>query len=207
MDSEILTTATVLVLCASAGVRAYLPLLAMGVAARGGVVPLQPGFEWLSEPWVLGVLGILATVEFLADKVPGIDSVNDAIHTVVRPLAGALIFAVSNNVVSEQSLPAAVVLGLALAGGVHGAKTLARPVATTTTAGMANPVISFVEDVGVIGLLVLAILVPLVALAVAGLMVLLFVLAIAWWRERRRRQRLEQRPVSPYGPWAGQPPG
>lgn len=205
MDGQLITTATVVVLCAAAGVRAYLPLLAMGIAAALGVVPLQPGYEWLTNPVVLAVLGALAAVEFLADKVPGVDHVNDAVHTVVRPLAGALIFATSNNIVSENSLPAAVVLGLGLAGGTHAVKAAARPAVTTMTAGLGNPVVSLVEDAGTAGLVVLALVVPLVALVLLVGFVAAGVLGALWLRERRRRRALERqaamRPPPPPPAW------
>lgn len=191
MDAQLITTATVVVLCAAAGVRAYLPLLAMGVAARLGVVPLQPGYEWLAQPAVLVALGALAGLEFLADKVPGLDHVSDAVHTVVRPLAGALIFATSNNIVSASSLPAAVVLGLALAGGTHAVKAGTRPLVTTLTAGVGNPVVSLVEDVGVAGLVVLAIAAPLAGLLVLAALAAIVGRMLLRLRERRQRRRLD----------------
>jgi hypothetical protein len=185
VESQLLTTATVVALCAAAGVRAYLPLLAMGVAARLGVIPLQPGYEWLTSTPLLVGLGVLAVIEILADKVPGVDHVNDAVHTVVRPVSGALIFALSNNVISAHSLPAAVLAGLALAGGVHATKASVRPFVTASTIGVGNPFVSLAEDLGVTGLIVLAFVLPLLALLItAG--VIVFVL---WAGSRLLRRR------------------
>ena len=187
METQLLTTATVVALCAAAGVRAYLPLLAMGVAARMGVLPLQPGYEWLTSTPLLIGLAVLAAVELLADKVPGLDHVNDAVHTVVRPLSGALIFALSNNVVSAHSLPAAVIAGLALAGGVHATKATIRPVVTASTIGMGNPVVSLFEDLGVTGMIILAFVLPLVALLLTMGLIALSVWALSKLFRRRPR--------------------
>ncbi|NNH24651.1 DUF4126 domain-containing protein, partial [Pseudokineococcus marinus] len=78
-------------LASAAGLNAWLPLLLLGAAARWtDVVALPDGWAWLSEPGVLAVLAVLLVVEVLADKVPGVDHVNDALQTVVRPLAGGV---------------------------------------------------------------------------------------------------------------------
>ncbi len=80
-------------LASAAGLNAYVPLLAVGLAARySDLMPLGPGWQWLEHPAVLGLLGVLLAVEFLADKVPLVDSVNDAVQTFVRSASGGITF-------------------------------------------------------------------------------------------------------------------
>src|SRR5690606_40724991 len=87
---EVLTGAG---LAAAAGLNAYIPLLVMGLAARFDWIGLPTGWTWLSNEWVLVIMGLLLVVEVVADKVPAVDSVNDWIQTVVRPAAGGIVFA------------------------------------------------------------------------------------------------------------------
>jgi len=183
------TTAAALVLGAAAGVRAYLPVLALGVAARAGLVPLLPGARWVMEPSLLAGLGALALMELLADKVPRVDHLNDRLHTAVRPLAGAVILAASANAVAQRSLPAAVVLGLALAGGTHVVKASSRPLVTALTRGAANPAASLAEDAAVAVLLVLAVLLPWAGLGVLAVLGALALGGLGRMRARRRRGR------------------
>jgi Domain of unknown function (DUF4126) len=127
--------------------------------------------------------------------VPGIDHLNDAVHTVVRPLSGVLIMASSNNVISNNSLPAAVIAGLALAGTTHAIKAGSRPLVTATTAGIGNPVMSVIEDLGVSGLIVLAFVVPLVALVITVILLVLTGRGIGGVLGRRRRDAGRARPL------------
>jgi hypothetical protein len=141
--------------------------------------------------WVIGVLIVLLIIEIVADKVPAVDTVNDVINTIIRPAAGAILFAASANVINEVTPVLSVILGLLVAGGVHTAKTISRPVVTTTTAGMGNPVVSTIEDVvaGVTSLL--AVLLPWLVMLVAVTGIVFFL----WWRFRRaerRRRRASQ---------------
>ena len=163
-------------LSASAGLNAYLPLLIVALLARfTDLVRLQPPFNALSNSWVMAVLAVLLIVEELVDKIPAVDTINDIIQTLVRPVAGAILFAASSNVVTDVHPVLAMVCGILVAGSVHVIKATARPVITATTAGTANPVVSSAEDVvsGVVSLL--SILVPLVALVLIAVGVLLIV--------------------------------
>src|SRR5688500_17113472 len=143
--SELLTS---LGLGIGAGVNAYATLLVFGVLAR-----LRPGMfdgemaNFFSSTPVLIGLGVLYTIEFLADKIPAIDHVWDVIHTFIRPVAGALV----GWAAAESSMPKGwVMVAAALAGGAalssHAATSSLRVASTTTTAGAANPVISLLED-------------------------------------------------------------
>lgn len=163
-------------LSASAGLNAYIPLLIVGLAARStDAFTLSGPFALLENVWVLATLGVLVLVEGLADKVPVLDHLNDILATFIRPAAGALLFASSAGVATDMSPILAAVLGLLTAGVVHGAKATARPVVTSTTGGLGNPVISAVEDVAAALTSILAVFMPfLVAFAFLALGLLLF---------------------------------
>jgi len=128
---------------------------------------------------------VLLVIEMTVDKIPAVDSVNDAIQTVIRPAAGAILFAASANVISEMSPVLAMICGLLMAGGVHAAKATVRPVITATTVGVGNPVISTVEDVVSGATTLAAVLLP----GLAAALVVLIAAAFAWWLVRRRRRR------------------
>lgn len=156
-------------IAAASGLRAFLPLLAVGLAGRFHLLPLRPGSEWLASDAALWALGLATVLELAGDKVPAIDHTLDAVGTVLRPVAawiGGIAVLVGWG--SPWAQIAALVFGAgALA--VHATKSSTRVGASALTFGFGNPLISFVEDGTTIGLLVLAILVPLVAaLAVAA---------------------------------------
>lgn len=163
-------------LSASAGLNAYIPLLIVGLAARfTDAFTLSGPFKTLENAWVLATLGVLVLVEGLADKIPVLDHMNDILATFIRPAAGALLFATSAGVATDMSPVLAAVLGLLTAGVVHGAKASARPVITSTTGGLGNPVVSAVEDVAAAFTSILAVFMPfLVAIAFLTLGLLVF---------------------------------
>jgi len=151
-------------LSASAGLNAYIPLLIVAVLARfTSLIQLRAPFNALTNGWVIAVLCLLTLVEVLVDKIPAVDTANDIIQTLVRPAAGAILFAASSNAISDIHPVLALICGILVAGTVHVAKATARPLITAATAGTANPIVSTAEDVvsGVVSLI--SILVPLVA--------------------------------------------
>lgn len=170
-------------LSAATGLNAYLPLLIVGLLARfTDLITLTDPWNTLENPWVLGVLGVLLIVEMTVDKVPAADTVNDVIQTVVRPAAGAVLFAASSNTVTNVSPALALICGLLVAGGVHAVKATARPVITASTMGVANPVVSVAEDVVSGTTTLLSVLAP----ALAAVLILLVLVAFAaWWFGRR----------------------
>jgi hypothetical protein len=173
-------------LSSAAGLNAYLPLLIVGLLARfTDLITLDHPWDFLENPWVLGLLAVLLVIEMTADKIPAIDTLNDGIQTFVRPAAGAMLFASSNNIVSDMSPALALALGLFAAGGMHAVKATARPVVTATTAGVGNPVVSVIED-AISGVMTLtAILLP----AIAAALVLALGFFIGRWAWRRRTSR------------------
>ncbi len=170
---------TGLTLAAPAGLNAYIPLLVLGIAGRFNVIELTGPYTFLEQWWMLALMAVLLAIEIVADKVPAVDTVNDAIQTVVRPVAGGLLAVSAAGVVKAPAV-ALFVAGVLLAGGVHAAKASARPAVNVATGGTGAPVVSAIEDVASLVLSVLAILVPLFAAIVIGVMFFLL------WRLAKR---------------------
>ena len=180
-------------LSASAGLNAYVPLLIVSLVGRyTDWIDLAEPWDAMTSGWVIGALVVLALVEFFADKVPAINHFNDLIQTIIRPAAGAILFAANSAVVSQIHPALAIVAGLLLAGGVHAAKSAAiRPVVTATTGGAGNVPVSIAEDILATVLSIVAVVLPIV---IAALIILITALII-WlmWR----RARADQRPDGP----------
>jgi Domain of unknown function (DUF4126) len=168
-------------LAACAGIRAWLPLLLAGLMSRAGLLHLGESLRFLGSNKALALFAVATLLELLGDKVPALDHALDALGTFLRPAAGSLLAA---SVMWSVSDPlAALALGVAVGAPTamlpHAAKTLLRAASSTFTAGLANPVLSLLEDVLTLILFALAVVVPvLVVAAVAGL---------AWLALRRRR--------------------
>ncbi|MGN9911668.1 DUF4126 domain-containing protein [Phytohabitans sp. LJ34] len=183
-------------LAASAGLNAYIPLLTMGLLARyTDLIELPSGWSWLGNGWVITILALLLAVEFFADKIPMVDSVNDVVQTVVRPTAGGLAFGAGSSsetvLVTDpgetgQWMP--VVAGVLIALGMHGIKAAARPVINAGTAGVGAPVASTAEDFTSVSMSVVAIVMPFLVLVFLVAIVFTFV-----WLVRRRRERKRER--------------
>ena len=185
-----------------AGWRLYLCVLATGIAMRTGYVPLPSHLESLqvlANPWIMGVAAFGAVAEFFADKVAWLDSVWDTIHTVIRPLGGALL---ALAIVNPQD-PATQVIAFLLGGGgallAHGGKAGARAVVNASPEPFSNIVVSTAEDVASAGLLALAYAYPAVA---GGIAVVLLVLAVWLLVLARRvlRRLFGRRPPTPGTP-------
>jgi hypothetical protein len=172
-------------LAGAAGLNAYVPLLVVGLLGRAGVLHLSAPYDSLSDTPVLLVLGVLFAIEFLADKVPGVDSVNDVVQTVVRPAAGAVLMAGSLGIGTDLPPWVGVVAGIITAGGIHATKAAARPGVNVSTAGVGGPVVSLVEDAVSLAASLLAVLAPL--------LLVVFVAALVWWLRRAWIRRREAR--------------
>lgn len=161
------------------GWRLYLTVLATGFAMRYGAIPLPEhlqSLQVLANPWVMGAAGVAAFCEFFADKIMWLDSVWDAVHSLIRPIGGALLALA----VIDPSDPATQVLAFILGGGAsllaHGGKAGARAVINTSPEPVSNVVVSTAEDVVTVGLLYLAYEYPVAAGAIA-----LILLGLAVW--------------------------
>jgi hypothetical protein len=183
-NEAILALVAALGLSSTAGLRAVATLFAIGVVSDINVaghplLQLQGHFAVLGSMPVLILLGALTIVEFIIDKVPGLDSLNDIIHTVIRPVVGAVIVAGTTNSLSDTNVWVAAAAGAILAFGVHATKSTARVASTATTAGIGNPIISVMEDILTFGSILLVVLAKSVAILVAPVLgIILLVVAI-----------------------------
>jgi hypothetical protein len=162
-------------LSTSAGLNAYLPLLAVGLVARyTDLIHLNSPWDVLTSGGVIAVLAALLLIEMTADKIPAVDTLNDGIQTVGRPLSGAVLFAAGSGMVGELHPLPAFITGLFIAGSVHAAKTVARPVVTVTTGGMGNWLVSLLEDMLSLIIVIVAILVPVLVLFLVVAVIIFF---------------------------------
>ena len=176
-------------LSASAGLNAYIPLLVVGAIAHyfPNTLNLSTPFDLLANPWILILLGVLVIIEMVADKVPAVNHINDLIQTVVRPVAGAIAFAASANVITDVSPVLALACGLLVAGSVHTVKAAAiRPAVTATTGGAGNVPVSIAEDIFAFIASVLAVMIPVI---MGTITIVLLVLVIWWWMNRREKAK------------------
>lgn len=178
-------------LSASAGLNAYIPLLIVALLGRyTNLITLNSPWDALTSWWIIGLLIVLSIVEFFADKVPAVNHVNDAIQTLIRPAAGAVLFAASARVVTDVHPILSIGLGLMMAGGVHAVKSLAiRPVVTATTGGAGNVPISILEDFISTVFSFLSILVPVFIACI-----LVLVCAYIVWRQFTRGASFTRKP-------------
>lgn len=165
-------------IAAASGLRAFLPLLAVGLAGRFTGLPLNEGARWLTGDVALIALGAAALLEIAADKIPVLDNLLEGVGTGLRPLSAA--FGAYAVLVSWPE-PWGVVLALVLGGGalaVQLARAQARLASTLLTGGAGNPALSLAEDAAAVVLLAAALLAPLLGL-------LLVLAAFVAWRRRR----------------------
>lgn len=186
-------------LAGAAGLNAYVPLLVVGLLERADVVSLPAPYDSLSEPAVLVILGVLLAIEFFADKIPGVDSLNDIVQTVVRPLAGAVLMAGSLGIGTDLPPWVGVLAGIITAGGIHATKAVARPAINVSTGGVGGPVVSVVEDVVSFIASLLAVLAPV--------LLVVFVVGLVWWVWRTWSRRRAAKALTASGRSSGVPGG
>lgn len=176
--------ALAIALAASAGLRAWLPLLLASGLARLGFLDLGPSFEFLASDRALVLFGVATAIELIGDKVPAVDHALDVIGTPLRPAAGALLAASVLGTVTDPltSLVLGTAVGAPSALVPHALKSALRAASSGLTGGLANPLLSFLEDVISVVLVLLAVLVPLL---VVGLLGVALYYASSWWRRRR----------------------
>lgn len=179
---------TALGLATAAGLNAWIPLLATGLLARyTDVIDLDGTWASLEDTAVLIALGAVAAVDFVGDKVPGVDHVLHAAGTVIAPVTG-VVAALASSSALDVSPAVMTIIGLVAAESSHGTRMAIRPFSTATTGGAGNPVVSLIEDVVSFGLSFVAILLPVLAALVVVAM-----FAAAWTVIRRLRRRLRER--------------
>lgn len=179
-------TAMGLALAATCGLRAFLPLFAVGCLGATGQIELAESFQWLQRPIALVGLGIAVVLEVAGDKFPVVDHILDSAAVFVKPIAAAVAAA---SVMTETDPVLTAVLGLLVGGtmaeGVHLVKAKARLLSSAMTATIANPLLSLMEDVLAIVSTLLAIVLPfvVVVLALVGSF-----LGFKWWVGRRKQE-------------------
>ena len=197
-------------LAIASGMNAYLPLLSFAIANRWfHLFNVNPNFAFITQNWCIAALSVLTIVDFVANKIPFVDNVWNAIHKVLRPIAGAIVAAasiyhipaivsapnssylsgvtvaaISNSPIIAAGLILILLIGGLLAAMSHTVKTTTRWVSTFTTAGLFNIVLSVVEDVLVFIAILLALFLPLIMLILIIVFVLIF--GPLLWRTRYR---------------------
>ena len=174
-----------LALAATCGLRAFLPLFAIGCLGATGQIELAQPYEWMQRPTALIGLGAAVLLEVAGDKFPMVDHVLDSAAVLVKPIAAMV---ASASVMTDMDPMVTAVVGLLVGGtlaeGVHLVKAKARLWSSALTASLANPVLSLVEDAVAVVATVVAFLAPLFAICCA---ILAVVFGVRWWLGRRKQ--------------------
>ncbi|MFC4291119.1 DUF4126 domain-containing protein [Sphingorhabdus arenilitoris] len=172
------------------GWRLYLTIFATGLAMRFDIVPLPENLvmlEALGNPWVIGIAALGALAEFFADKVMWLDSIWDGLHTIIRPLGGAMLALA----LVDSGDPAWQVIIFLLGGGAafasHATKASARAVVNTSPEPVSNIMLSTGEDVAAGGLLFLIFANPVAAAVIAVILLLLTIWLLSWAYRKYRK--------------------
>ena len=160
----------------TSGINLYATVAVLGLLQHYGLAQLPGGLHVLDNWIIIGIALFLYVVEFVADKVPYVDTVWDAVHTFIRVPAGAIIAAAATSDLDPTIEVIALLLGGGLALSTHGTKATARAAANTSPEPVTNWALSLVEDIIAIGAVVLAALYPLAILVI----ILIFLLILAW---------------------------
>ena len=178
----------------AAGINLYATVAILGLASRYGWVALPDQYRVFDNDIIIGAAIVLYLVEFVADKVPWVDSLWDAVHTVVRPIGGAVIAVTTLGDASPTTEGLVALLGGTLAAGSHFTKAGTRAVANTSPEPFSNWILSLAEDAFVIGLGVIALKYPIVAALVVIVAVVLMIV-FATWIIRAVRRRWARTPA------------
>src|SRR6478672_7234259 len=162
----------------ASGLNLYATVATAGLFERFGIIQLPASLQVLANPFIIGIALVLFVVEFVADKIPYVDSIWDAVHTFIRPPAAAILsYSAFGQVPEEWKIGAAM-----LAGGValtsHGAKATARAAANTSPEPVSNWTLSFLEDAAAVFLTWMAGTHPVITAAIVVVLVILAVLVI-----------------------------
>ena len=172
----------------AAGINLYASVAILGLAGRYGWVELPPQFDVFNHDWVIAAALAMYVIEFIADKVPWVDSVWDSVHTAIRPVGGALIAVAAMGDASPAMEGLIALAGGTLAAGTHLTKAGTRAVANTSPEPFTNWILSFSEDIFVVGLGFLALQYPVAAFVVVAVLtavIAIFIAVIVRWARRR----------------------
>jgi hypothetical protein len=172
----------------AAGLNLYATVAILGLASRFDWVALPPQFKVFDNDVVIVAAIVMYVIEFFADKIPWVDSVWDGVHTVIRPIGGALIAVATLGHASPTIQGLAALLGGSLAASTHFTKAGTRAVANASPEPFTNWILSLSEDAFVVGLGFIALKYPAVAAIVVLICVVLMVIFAAWIVRAVRRR-------------------
>ena len=172
----------------AAGINLYATIAILGLASRFGWVALPEQYRVFDNNWIIGIALALYVIEFVADKIPWLDSAWDTVHTVIRPIGGAAIAVATLGHASPGTQTLVALLGGALATSTHLTKAGTRAVANASPEPFTNWILSFAEDGFVVGLSALALAYPAAA-AIVVLVCLAGIVAFLTWIVRVVRRR------------------
>ena len=182
----------------AAGINLYATVAILGLASRFDWVELPPQFKVFDHDIVIAAAIVLYAIEFVADKIPWVDSVWDAVHTAIRPLGGAFIAVATLGQASPPVQGLVALLGGTLAAGSHFTKAGTRAAANASPEPFSNWILSITEDIFVVGLGMLALNYPIAAAVVVIICVVLMIVFATWIaRAVRRRWSQERLSASP----------
>ena len=164
----------------TSGVNLYATVAILGLAVRFEWVSLPPQYQVFANDWIIGIALTLYAIEFIADKIPYIDTLWDSVHSFIRPAGGAL---VAIATLGEASPVMEVLIGLlggTVAAGSHFTKASTRVAANASPEPFSNWALSFFEDLFVVGLGILALKYPVVAFVLTVAIIIMIVLALRW---------------------------
>jgi hypothetical protein len=180
----------------TSGINLYATVAVLGLCSRYQLVTLPEQFRAFGHPVVIGIALVLYAIEFVADKVPWVDSIWDAVHTVIRPVGGALVAVTALGGASVDMQTVVALLGGSVAAATHVTKSGTRAVVNTSPEPFSNWVLSLGEDLFVVAFSYVALQHPIAALGVvAVLLVVIAVFASVLIRAIRRRFRRVDPPV------------
>ena len=160
----------------AAGLNLYATVAILGLAARYGWVDLPPQYAVFNNPYLITVALVMYAIEFFADKIPWVDTIWDGIHTIVRPLGGALIAVATLGHASAGTTTLIGLLGGAVAATSHASKASTRAVANASPEPFSNWILSLGEDAFVVGLGLVALKYPVIAFGVTIVLLVAIVL-------------------------------
>ncbi len=161
----------------TSGINLYATVAVLGLLQKFAFTKLPGGLDVLDNWWIVGIAGVLYTVEFFADKIPYIDSVWDVIHTFIRVPAGALVAYAAMNETDTNVQAIATLLGGGLALSSHGTKAALRAGANLSPEPVSNWVLSIVEDIIAFGGAILAVFAPVLI----AIVLIIFSIFFIWF--------------------------
>jgi hypothetical protein len=184
----------------AAGINLYATVAILGLASRFGWVALPPQYQVFDNNWIIGGALALYVIEFIADKIPWVDSAWDAVHTVIRPIGGALIAVATLGDQTPATKAVVALFGGALAASTHFSKSGTRVLANASPEPFSNWILSIGEDLFVVGLGFLALKYPAAAAVVVIVCVAVIVASAAWFVKAVRRRLLPRATSAESGP-------